>query len=1225
LRESATDANARASATDASATDATDGTASATAEAVSEAAVKRPRPDADSVPVEQPAADALPSGRRPRRLNVFPPTPRPGFAASSRVTAARLRRDAQQPTPDAEALFRSEALFHEAFGRFREAADAALETRVRANEADGLVENARNVLGFGLTIDQLRKNEKDAAEKTADNARAANIAANAASVCQRTAKDFDHVAHQRAAVADVAAAAARESLAVAGGSGIAADVFETVASANQARAVAQRARMLSNHAVNVLNAALAVSAAADAQRQRAAAFAADAAAAAAEANAEANAANAANEAGDGNFDAVVAAAAAAEANAEANAANAANEAGDGNFDAVVAAATAAAAAAVVEANAANAANEAGDGNFDVVVLVVAAAAAAAVVEANAANAANEAGDGNIDVVAAATAAAAAAAVEANAANAANEAGDGNFDAVVAVVAAAAANAAAAAAVAAADDDDDDENDLIAAAPARDANDAVRADEKKSPDMSIKGSLKTLVCLPGDQGEQFVERLSEIVAVMSKLRVRAFHAVTLFLIRTLQDPELYPDDFFGSLVHGSALAGSSGDKFWREAMRDPERTPRAEPELVISLLREVRHECNFPALIIPDGVCAILNSVAKELSTAFRNHLSENFFERQLQKHRVVVLRLHDETEGGIVDGTATERRKGINELAHWLSRRVNLKVTEDVDFGERDRAATRRFEALHVNLQERLRGHVVAERNALGLAEQDFVSRTWLRSKDPARVMRLLRWTWTALNDIVRFRDDPNLEALRALKLRIRAFCICPQSTIQAAHVPIDAHSFFLLGANLGFWRNDEQQLFTGSDMIKQNLEAFEGELRDQVPGIPERDILKRLRDRRAELKRKVKNRRRVSFWYKVFNVKKLRRGRRKLDFAEHVRTDGVSISVLFHRLDHRSVSPMTKNRLKAEKTLREATADELAMLRIIGIDPGRICLCYGTEEIIAAAPNDEARRLLFEQLAAFDGPPALMNAGAGGAPAAPPAAPAAPAPATTPARTTATRTTATRTTATRTTATRTTATRTTPPPAMATTTTTTTTPTPTTPARTTPASSAPEGVLGLEVAGTRVNGAGRTAPTGTGVARVAAGGAAAFGVPVGATSRTCSRALGTTAAPASTRRRSDLAAGSRTKTLAWRLKPSATLRSRPRTRTCTSGTSTRTSCTTTRCGRRSCIRVGLGRSSACTAGSAGRFRNSSTTCAATARFLLSSRTATPALRRADEASAQSP
>mmetsp|Transcript_8935 Transcript_8935/g.37520 ORF Transcript_8935/g.37520 Transcript_8935/m.37520 type:complete len:475 (-) Transcript_8935:2378-3802(-) len=266
---SATDA----SATDATATDATDATA--TAEAVTEG--KRPRPDADSVPVEQPDADAVSSGRARRRVHVFP-TPLTAFAACLRVTAVRLRRDAQQPTPDAEALFGPEALFHEAFERFREAADAARETRVRADEAVGLVENAGNALGLGMTIDQLRKNEKDAAEKTADNARAANIAANAASVCQRTAKDFDHVAHQRAAVADVAAAAARERLAVPGGSGIAAGVLETVASANQARAVAQRARKLSNHAVNVLNATLADSAAADAQRQRAAALAADAAA-----------------------------------------------------------------------------------------------------------------------------------------------------------------------------------------------------------------------------------------------------------------------------------------------------------------------------------------------------------------------------------------------------------------------------------------------------------------------------------------------------------------------------------------------------------------------------------------------------------------------------------------------------------------------------------------------------------------------------------------------------------------------------------------------------------------------------------------------------------------------------------------------------------------------------------------------------------------------------------
>ena len=149
-----------------------------------------------------------------------------------------------------------------------------------------------------------------------------------------------------------------------------------------------------------------------------------------------------------------------------------------------------------------------------------------------------------------------------------------------------------------------------------------------------------------------------------------------------------------------------------------------------------------------------------------------------------------------------------------------------------------------------------------------------------------------------------------------------------------------------------------------------------------EDDIKKQLSTRRAELKRDVKKRARGEFWCKVFKLKKLRRGRRDLDFAGHVRTDGVSISVLFDRLDYSSVSRMTKNRRKAEKILREATPDELAMQRIIGIDPGRRSICYATEEIVAAAPNDEARRRLFEALADFDGLPAMNvgGAGAGGA-----------------------------------------------------------------------------------------------------------------------------------------------------------------------------------------------------------------------------------------------------
>ena len=99
-------------------------------------------------------------------------------------------------------------------------------------------------------------------------------------------------------------------------------------------------------------------------------------------------------------------------------------------------------------------------------------------------------------------------------------------------------------------------ELIAAAIARDDNiqPNVPRDETRDDVMSIKCCLKTLVCLSGDEKEEFFKHLSEIVAVMSKLRVRAFQTVTLFLMQTLKDPEQYPDAFFGSLVHGKPLAG-----------------------------------------------------------------------------------------------------------------------------------------------------------------------------------------------------------------------------------------------------------------------------------------------------------------------------------------------------------------------------------------------------------------------------------------------------------------------------------------------------------------------------------------------------------------------------------------------------------------------------------------------------------------------------------------------
>ena len=443
--------------------------------------------------------------------------------------------------------------------------------------------------------------------------------------------------------------------------------------------------------------------------------------------------------------------------------------------------------------------------------------------------------------------------------------------------------------------------------------------------------------------------------MSKLRVRACQTLTLFFIHTLSDPRQYSDDFFGSLVHGKA----GGDKFWREALRDSQKQPDAEPEPVLELLRHVRRDfVEGPELTVPDGVSAIVNSVARELSTAFRNHLSENFFERQKHMHRAFVLRLHHETAGGIVDGTTSnERKKAVNELAHWLSRRVNVKESDSVDFGENDRAATRRFDALGDDMKVELEGYADTERATLGLDGENFVSRPWLRSKDPARVIRLLRWTWTALIEIERFLDNSALDVLRvSLNLRVRKFCICPQAKIHAAHVPIDAFSFFRLGCSLRLWGSDNEP-FTGARMIKTDLTGLEGDLRAR--GMSPEVIKARVKTRRAKLERDVKNRARREFWCKVLKVNTLRHGRRDLNFAGHVRTDGVSISVLFDRLDYRADSQMTKNRRKAETILREATPDELAMQRIIGIDPGRTSICYATEEIVAAAPNDEARQLL--------------------------------------------------------------------------------------------------------------------------------------------------------------------------------------------------------------------------------------------------------------------------
>ena len=103
--------------------------------------------------------------------------------------------------------------------------------------------------------------------------------------------------------------------------------------------------------------------------------------------------------------------------------------------------------------------------------------------------------------------------------------------------------------------------------------------------------------------------------------------------------------------------------------------------------------------------------------------------------------------------------------------------------------------------------------------------------------------------------------------------------------------------------------------MIKQDLDVLERDLKAQ--NMAEDDIKKQLSTRRAELKRDVKKRARGEFWCKVFKLKKLRPRPDDLDFAGHVRTDSVSISVLFDRLDYSSVSRMTKTPEGGEDTPR--------------------------------------------------------------------------------------------------------------------------------------------------------------------------------------------------------------------------------------------------------------------------------------------------------------------
>ena len=213
--------------------------------------------------------------------------------------------------------------------------------------------------------------------------------------------------------------------------------------------------------------------------------------------------------------------------------------------------------------------------------------------------------------------------------------------------------------AAADDDDDAAND---------DDDSDKKDLGMENFVTIKCCLKSLIRLRGNEKTAFLTSINTIVEVMSKLRVRALQAVTLFFLRSLGGDVSRSDEWFGSLVHGAG-----GDKFWRIAMQPGNPANEAQ-----TFLQDIRKEIRDDE-VLPTNISFILNSMARELSTAFRNHLSENFFARQSHANRAFLVRLHVRTPGGIVSGSDNECRKGINELERWITKRVNQKLSDAID------------------------------------------------------------------------------------------------------------------------------------------------------------------------------------------------------------------------------------------------------------------------------------------------------------------------------------------------------------------------------------------------------------------------------------------------------------------------------------------------------------------------------------------------------------------
>ena len=231
------------------------------------------------------------------------------------------------------------------------------------------------------------------------------------------------------------------------------------------------------------------------------------------------------------------------------------------------------------------------------------------------------------------------------------------------------------------------------------------DEKVPKYFTRKVTLSKYLCLQGDARRSFLTYLETVVENLSKRRVRASQIATDFFLDVLGRAQMPVDDFFKDMM----ICGKRGEgkKWWNELFSeyDPHSVGRrrAAPTASVQTLLDLktRQPGRYHALPpLPTASSPIVASLAQELNVNFRNHLTENFKDRQMARYTVFLLRTD-----GISDNN-------VKTILRYLVRRVNGKVNAVFDD-----AATTAFNALNDEAKQNLDRFVDTERQALGMCD----------------------------------------------------------------------------------------------------------------------------------------------------------------------------------------------------------------------------------------------------------------------------------------------------------------------------------------------------------------------------------------------------------------------------------------------------------------------------------------------------------------------------